>query len=62
MVERRKPQLRAEREARLAEALRRNLRRRKDASAEGQTAAEEAGALPAGVDAAGRPGSKQDER
>ncbi|MGV8841353.1 MAG: hypothetical protein ACWA6X_13765 [Bauldia sp.] len=32
MVERRKPELRAEREARLAAALRRNLRLRKDAA------------------------------
>lgn len=50
MVERRKAELRAEREARLAEALRRNLRRRKEAGGAAQSD-EPAPVLPAGGDA-----------
>jgi hypothetical protein len=57
MVERRKAELRAERDARLAEALRRNLRRRKDAGEAGQSDAP-AGASPAGSE---RPVPPRDE-
>ncbi len=57
MVERRKAELRAEREARLAEALRRNLRRRKEAGGAAPVDAP-AGALP---DASDGPGPQRDE-
>jgi len=52
MVERGKAQLRAEREARLADALRRNLRRRKEAVAAAQ-ADTAAGPVPAGSERQG---------
>lgn len=54
MVERRKPQLRAEREARLADALRRNLRRRKEAA--GEAAPTEEPTAESALAAGDRPG------